>query len=73
MEWDTAGEDRFRLLPIFLNQYGKIDMGEKAGNQSGREEAMKQTAVKDEIPTQSKKGEGKKVSERLPDDKSGQG
>ncbi len=52
MRWNTAGEHRFCLFPVFLDEHGKIDMGEEAGNQSGREKAVKQTAVKDEIPTQ---------------------
>ena len=70
--WNAAGKHRFCLFPIFFDEHGKIDMSEEAGNQSGREEAMKEAVIKDEVPTQAQKGEGKKVSERLPDHESGQ-
>ncbi len=52
MGWNTAGKHRFCLFPIFFDQDGKIDMSEEAGNQSGREEAMEQSAIEDEVPTQ---------------------
>lgn len=52
MGWNTAGKHGFCLLPIFFDQHGKIDMSEEAGNQSGREEAMKEAVIKDEIPPQ---------------------
>jgi hypothetical protein len=73
MGWNTAGKHGFCLFPILFDEHGKIDMSEEAGNQSGREEAMKETAIKDEVPTQAQKGEGKKASDRFPDDESSQG
>jgi len=71
--WNTAGKHGFCLFPIFFNEQGKIDVSEEAGNQSGREETMKGAVIKDEVPTQAQKGEGEEVSERFPDDESGQG
>ncbi len=72
MGWNTAGEHRFCLFPIFLDEHGKIDMSEETGNQSGREEAMKQSTIKDEVPPQTKKGEREDISKGLPDNESGQ-
>jgi hypothetical protein len=73
MRWNTAGKHGFCLFPILFDQHCKIDMSEEAGNQSGSEKAVKQTAVEDKVPTQAQKREGKKVPERLPDDESSQG
>jgi hypothetical protein len=70
---NTAGKHGFCLFPILFDEHGKIDVSEEAGNQSGREEAMKEAAIKDEVPTQAQKGEGKEAPERLPDDESSQG
>jgi hypothetical protein len=73
MGWNTAGKHGFCLFPILFNEHGKIDMSKEAGNQSGREEAMNEAVIKDEVPIQAQKGEGKKASGRLPDDESSQG
>lgn len=73
MEWDTASKHGLCLFPIFFDQHGKIDVCEEARDQSGREKAVKQTAVEDKVPTQSQKGEREEVSERFPDNKPSQG
>jgi len=58
MGWNTAGKHGFCFLPILFDEDRKIDMSEEAGDQSGREKAMKEPVIKDELPTEAKEGEG---------------
>jgi hypothetical protein len=70
---NAAGKHGFCLFPILFDKDSKIDMSKKAGDQSGREKTMKEAVIKDEVPTEAKEGERKKISQRFPDNRSSQG
>ena len=58
---DAPGEHGLGLDPIFLDQHGKIEVNDEAGRQRGCKEAVEEAVVIDKIPTQTEKGEGKKI------------
>lgn len=41
---NTPGDHRFCLGPVFLNEEGKVEMNDQAGDQGGGEEAVENSA-----------------------------
>jgi len=71
-EGDAAGDHGFGFHPILFDQQGEIDVDDETRAQGGREKAVEKAVGIDKIPAQAEKRKRKKVTDRLPDYKSGQ-
>ena len=71
-EGHAAGDHGFGLRPIFFDEKGEVKVTDETGDEGGGEEAVKDAAEIDEVPAKAEEGKGKKVTEGLPENHTGQ-
>ena len=67
-----SGDHGLCFRPVLFDEQGEINVAHQTGDQGGSEETMEKATVKYEIPTETEKGEGKKVAEGFPENKASQ-